>query len=60
MCVVGLLHLAGLRLSVVYDRYLELITAATVFSLLLSVFVYWLSRRKDAMLAAGGNTGMSL
>ena len=57
LVVIGLLHLAGYRLSIVYDRYLELITAATVFSLVLSVFVYWRSHRKDALLAEGGNTG---
>jgi hypothetical protein len=57
MAVIGLLHFAGFHLSVVYDRYLQLITAATVFALLLSVFVYWRSYRRGAMLAEGGNSG---
>lgn len=41
----------------VYDHFLALATAATLFSFLLAVYVYARSFRAGALLAVGGNSG---
>lgn len=48
---------SSLPLSFIYDEYLPLITASTLFSLLLSLFVYAQSFLPDALLAEGGVSG---
>mmetsp|Transcript_30161 Transcript_30161/g.39733 ORF Transcript_30161/g.39733 Transcript_30161/m.39733 type:complete len:486 (+) Transcript_30161:53-1510(+) len=46
-----------LPLSYLYDNYLQLITASTLFSFVLSTWLYVRSARKNALLADGGQTG---
>ena len=47
----------GLPVSFVYDHYLALATAATLFSFLLSFYLYARSYRPAALLSLGGNSG---
>jgi len=54
-CVHGL-PLLGLRLSWLYDHYLQLATASCALSTLLSVYSYAVSFNTGCMLAEGGNS----
>ena len=46
--------------SFVYDHYLALAMAATVFSVILAVYLYWKSYEQGALLALGGNSGNAI
>lgn len=50
----------GFSLAYCYDNYLQLATAACVFSFALSFYLYFTSFGEDKMLALGGNTGNAL
>lgn len=56
-----LLHVTnvfGFSLLWVYANYVQLMTAAILISFALSIIVYLRGLRPNAMLAAGGNSGM--
>lgn len=46
-----------LPVTIIYDKYLPLASAAFVFSLILAVYLYSKSFDKGALLALGGNSG---
>ena len=50
----------SLNLSWAYDNYVPLLTASVIFSTLLSVYLYVRSFSAGAMLAAHGNTGVTV
>jgi delta14-sterol reductase len=51
-------HFAGAySLSSLHDHFLSLITAAVLFSAVLSIYLYLRSFGKDRLLATGGNSG---
>eukprot|EP00118_Oscarella_pearsei_P009307 m.53296 g.53296 ORF g.53296 m.53296 type:complete len:208 (+) comp34242_c0_seq24:718-1341(+) len=53
----GALWLLGMRISFLYDQYLQLATVSVIFSCLLALAMFVKSHSKDLMLAEGGNTG---
>lgn len=55
--VLALHYLTPYKLFFVYDNFLQLASAAIVFSVALSVYLYATSFAKGALLAKGGNTG---
>lgn len=46
-----------LKLDMIYDHYLQLISISIVGSFILSIYLYVTSFQKGALLAKGGNTG---
>eukprot|EP00118_Oscarella_pearsei_P009306 m.53282 g.53282 ORF g.53282 m.53282 type:complete len:289 (+) comp34242_c0_seq21:1161-2027(+) len=46
-----------MRISFLYDQYLQLATVSVIFSCLLALAMFVKSHSKDLMLAEGGNTG---
>ena len=50
-------YYCGIPVSFVYDHYLALASAAVIFSLLLSVYLYIRSFRPGSLLSLGGNSG---
>lgn len=70
LCIVGfialVISLAGfggavyfrLPVTIVYDKFLQILTTAALFSVFLSVFLYIKARRAPkGALSPGGNTG---
>ena len=49
-----------LKLSLLYDHYVPLITASTIGAFLLSFYLYISSFKGDKILAKGGNTGSAV
>ena len=49
-----------LKLSLLYDHYVPLITASTIGAFLLSFYLYFSSFKGDKILAKGGNTGSAV
>ena len=50
----------GVRVSVVYDRFLGFASAAILFAFIVSFYLYARSFREGALLATGGNSGNSV
>ncbi|KAI0769971.1 ERG4/ERG24 ergosterol biosynthesis protein [Fomes fomentarius] len=47
-------------LGIIYDKWIGLLTASTLFSLVQAIAVYLLSFRESALLAIGGNSGNTI
>eukprot|EP00055_Hartaetosiga_balthica_P008769 m.33658 g.33658 ORF g.33658 m.33658 type:complete len:424 (+) comp6464_c0_seq1:74-1345(+) len=58
--VVGGHFLGFFDLAYIYTHFLQLTTAAIIFSFALSVFVYVRAKRQNVMLALGGNSGNAI
>lgn len=51
------LYVFGVRVTMVYDRFLALASAAFLLSFVLAIYLYFKSFDRGAMLALGGNSG---